>query len=128
MATVLDSFIATVQRQHAEQLFSLQAIPVVGAVVSIAGTAIALAKTIQKVAQALFSVIKNAIAQTTDNERAYREELWQGAQDWGIILANQILNLGTAGLLNNVVVPLSFCRVIGQYHETLQEEANMAYT
>lgn len=125
MTGILDSFTAVVRRQDAELLFfPWQAIPVVGAVASIPGIGIALAKTVEKVAKALFSQIRNLISQTPDNEREYREELWQGAQDWGIILANQIFNLGTAGLLNNVIVPLAYCRAVNQYNQAMQEELN----
>lgn len=125
MTGILDSLNRVVQRQNTELLFfPFQAIPVVGAVASIPGAVIGLAKVIQKVAQALFSLIRNHFAQTPDNEREYREVLWQDAEDWANITFNQILNLCTAGLLNNVIVPLAYCRGVNQYNQAMQEELN----
>lgn len=87
-----DAFSGIVERHDANVVFIPQAIPVVGAIVSVPVAIFAAVIAINKVAKAHFSDARNNEAQ--------REKLLQDSRDWGIILANQVLNIATGGLLN----------------------------
>lgn len=90
-----------VQRQKAQPLFLGEGLPITGALVSIPGILISLVLSIAKVSQAIF----NAVRCSQGEERRKRiTKLFQAAGDWGIILLNQIANLCTLGVLNNIIV------------------------
>ncbi len=89
-----NAFYGIIERHDAKVLFIPQAIPIVGAIVSVPVAIFAAVIAIDKVAKAHFSDARNNEAQ--------REKLLQDSKDWGIILANQVLNIATGGLLNNL--------------------------
>jgi hypothetical protein len=104
------------QGSPAEELLLLENFPVVGAIVSIPGILMSLVLSIVKVSQAAFHAIKahDARSQEQGNHQKRKVQLLQDATDWGIILLNQIANLCTVGILNNVLVRIASYKIIRQ--------------
>ena len=114
----VDSLIDISHRQGtpAEFLLVLENVPVVGAVVSIPGILVSLVLSVVKVSQTVFHAVKahTCSQQQQKNHQIRKTQLLQDASDWGLILLNQIANLCTMGILNNILVRIASYRIIRQ--------------
>jgi hypothetical protein len=99
---MIESTTRAVNRQDYENVYMLQAIPVLGALVSIPTALFSGAMAIAKLAQALFQKISNGTPFLTE-EKNYTSSM-EDAVDLSLIFANNVLNICTLGICNNIII------------------------
>lgn len=113
-------------------LFFVESVPVVGAVASVPGVVMSLALIVSNAAQAAFKMIQ---AQFSNPEKEAKliqqaDQKFGDAGDWTIVFFNQIANLCTAGILNNIIVKIALQRASdtkaaeGEREKTLSADYN----
>ncbi len=106
---VINGLLDAVQRQGYEGAYIPQALPVIGALVSIPTALVSFAKAIVKIAQAIFQNVKEGKPFFRPNEKgvAHIKFPMEDAKDLGMIFVNNMANICTLGILNCIFVLIS---------------------
>lgn len=98
---MLDATVKAVRDQNLEGGYLIQAFPVIGIIPSIALALFTGASSVAKIAQAFFKSFGDTTAGPLQQEI---KDNWKSAKDYGLLFANNILNICTLGILNSFLV------------------------
>ena len=104
--SILQSTFSAVRNQGYQPAYIAQAMPVLGAIVSAPTALYSGIMAIVKIAQAVFQKIKHGTPffRSDDPEWQYSHLPMEDARDLGIIFLNNVINICTLGVLNNLFV------------------------
>ena len=104
---ILESTFDAVRNQEYEPAYIFQSIPVLGPIFSVSTALFSGTMVIVKITQAVFQKIKDGtpfFRSTDDQNWRYTRSPMEDAVDLSIIFVNNVINICTLGILNNLFV------------------------